>query len=273
MVSFNERGQLPPVVFFHMWDAESDHLNALAETLGPEQPLHGIQPPSNHVPQSFDEWVAHHRSGLDSLPIDPPYRLAGWSFGGVAALEVARGLQAEGVAVAWLGLVDTIRPVRLPKGVGPYARHHLREFRALTDNPLRLKYLRWLAGGSAKRTFLRVRLRTNRILARLRPEHERPMSVAEVKGWSPLQHSGAVSYRRYEARPYDHPVELFVGESYRDTTYGVVTLGWSRYLSRLTVSRIEGSHLELFSPENIDSLGRAIQTSLGVARARSEVTG
>jgi amino acid adenylation domain-containing protein len=37
-----------------------------------------------------------------------PYRLAGWSLGGVIALAMARRLEAEGETVAYLGLIDTV---------------------------------------------------------------------------------------------------------------------------------------------------------------------
>lgn len=92
MVSFNEDGNLPPVVFFHTWSSEREHLRALAALLGPDQPLYGIEPPPSvegAMPERIDEWLAHHRPRFDSLPVDPPYHLAGFSFEGVVALEVA----------------------------------------------------------------------------------------------------------------------------------------------------------------------------------------
>ncbi len=39
--------------------------------------------------------MRHHRDGLDALGPGATYRLAGFSFGGVIALEIARQLGAE----------------------------------------------------------------------------------------------------------------------------------------------------------------------------------
>ena len=39
-----------------------------------------------------------------------PYRLLGYSFGGLLAYELGRRLHADGEQVAWLGLLDTQAP-------------------------------------------------------------------------------------------------------------------------------------------------------------------
>ena len=44
------------------------------------------------------------------LPVEPPYRLVGWSFGGVVAVEAERRLIAGGTPVFFVGMIDTIRP-------------------------------------------------------------------------------------------------------------------------------------------------------------------
>src|SRR3954454_15642824 len=133
VVSFNERGSLPPVVFFHTWGDEATHLAALAERLRPDQPLYGLEPPvpiEGDMPETTADWLAFHRPKFDSLPIGPPYWLAGFSYGGVVAMEVARQLHDEGTDVAWLGLVDTMRPRLNPKGFRPYVRYHFDELRS-----------------------------------------------------------------------------------------------------------------------------------------------
>src|SRR5690242_590796 len=45
-----------------------------------------------------------------------PYQLAGWSFGGTIALEMAQQLQKSGETVAFLGIIDTrLYPTRLAR--------------------------------------------------------------------------------------------------------------------------------------------------------------
>jgi thioesterase domain-containing protein len=273
VVSFNESGQLTPVVFFHFFDFEAGDLRRIADHLGPDQPLYAVPPPPLElVPTSLDGWMAHCRSGLDALALDAPHRLAGYSFGGVIALEVARQLQAEGAVVAWLGLVDSMRPVPLPKGIRPYVRYHRRAVKELSDNDARRIYLRRLFFGAIHRKRLRIGIALNRILVRLHVAHGRPTTVREARGWTALEHSLAVSYRRYLATPYDHPVALFCSEGSRDIALGDIYLGWSQFVRfGLTAMEIDGKHDELFSPENIHSIGGAIRASLADAREPSSL--
>jgi aspartate racemase len=265
VVSFNENGDRPPVVFFHTWDNEVDHLRALAGFLGPRQPLYGIEPPTagkTAMPECVDDWIAHHRPMFDSLPVDPPYYLAGFSFGGVLALEIARHLEDEGVEVAWLGLVDAMRPRLNPKGIA-YLRYHVQELRALPTKDARRRYTRRLVRSGRHRSKIRVKVRIHRILARLHVVKSKPKSFSEAEGMSSLKRSVFRSYLTYEATPYNEPVALFSGAGSRETALGDVTLRWSNFLTGgLEVTEIDGKHLELFSPQNIHSVGEAIRDSL-----------
>jgi len=270
VVKFNEHGGLPPVVFFHTYDHEDLNLRALAEYLGPEQPLYGLEPPpsvAGAMPEVTEDWIAFHRPLLDSLPIGPPYWLAGFSYGGVVALEVARQLQDQGTEVAWLGLVDSMRPRLNPPGVRKYLRYHLREIRGLSDNGYRLRYLRKMQKGGTHRTKIRIKIKMYRVLAALHLVEARPRTLGDAKGMTPLKRSVIRSYLTYEATPYEHPVALFSGAGSRETALGDVNLRWIGYLTGpLEVTELEGEHLELFSPENIHSVGGALRASLARCR-------
>jgi thioesterase domain-containing protein len=253
------------VVFFHTWKSEAGHLRALAAFLGPDQPLYGIEPPApddGAMPESVDDWIAHHRPLFESLPVEPPYLLAGFSFGGVLALELARQLQAEGAQVAWLGLVDTMRPRLNPKGLKRYLRYHLRELRVL-QRGYRRGYLKRLVRGGTHRTRLRLKINAYRILRRVHLVHDRPKSLGEAEQMPPLQRSIWRSYLTYEAAPYDKPVALFTSTGNRVMAWGDPNLRWTKVLTGgLDVTRVQGEHMELFAPENIHSVGNAIRDSL-----------
>jgi thioesterase domain-containing protein len=59
------------------------------------------------------ELAAVHVERIRTVQPDGPYLLAGWSFGGVLAFEVARQLVAEGSAVEFVGMLDA-NPLRDP---------------------------------------------------------------------------------------------------------------------------------------------------------------
>lgn len=63
--------------------------------------------------RTLDEMAALHVEQLRTIEPNGPYSLAGWSFGGVVAFEVARQLAASGATIGFLGLLDA-NPVRDP---------------------------------------------------------------------------------------------------------------------------------------------------------------
>jgi thioesterase domain-containing protein len=58
----------------------------------------------------MEELAARHVAALRAAQPEGPYHLAGWSFGGVIAFEMARQLRSAGAEVAPLVLVDSRAP-------------------------------------------------------------------------------------------------------------------------------------------------------------------
>ncbi|WP_233583204.1 non-ribosomal peptide synthetase [Corallococcus sp. CA053C] len=82
----------------------------LAKQLGPDQPFYGLQsqgldgtlPPLDTV----EAMAALYVTALRTVQPTGPYRLGGWSMGGVVAFEMARQLQAGGDTVELVALID-----------------------------------------------------------------------------------------------------------------------------------------------------------------------
>ena len=60
---------------------------------------------------SLEEMAAIHLAQMRAIQPEGPYLIAGWSFGGVLAYEIAQQIVASGAAVEFLGLIDA-NPVR-----------------------------------------------------------------------------------------------------------------------------------------------------------------
>ncbi|WP_368667338.1 amino acid adenylation domain-containing protein [Corallococcus sp. AB030] len=83
---------------------------ALAKQLGREQPFYGLQsqgldgsrPPLDTV----EAMAALYVNAVRTVQPHGPYRLGGWSMGGVVAFEMARQLQARGETVELVALID-----------------------------------------------------------------------------------------------------------------------------------------------------------------------
>ncbi|WPB81669.1 amino acid adenylation domain-containing protein [Archangium violaceum] len=83
---------------------------SLARHLSPEQPVFGFQMPGVvddlSPPATVEETAALYVDAMRRLQPHGPYRIAGWSFGGIIVCEMARQLEAMGEQVALLGLID-----------------------------------------------------------------------------------------------------------------------------------------------------------------------
>ncbi|MEH6630601.1 MAG: amino acid adenylation domain-containing protein [Halopseudomonas aestusnigri] len=87
--------------------------NTLVANLNPTLPVFGLQSPGlcgAEQPSRLEDLAALHVAALRAHQPQGPYRLSGWSFGGVLAYEVAQQLTAAGEVVASLDLIDSYTP-------------------------------------------------------------------------------------------------------------------------------------------------------------------
>jgi amino acid adenylation domain-containing protein len=83
----------------------------LARHLAPDQPFYALQTPDDRPPaKSIEEMAARYLAEVRRVQPQGPYRLGGWSMGGLVAFEIARQLKAEGQETELLALIDTLPP-------------------------------------------------------------------------------------------------------------------------------------------------------------------
>ncbi|RUS94201.1 hypothetical protein DSM106972_093980 [Dulcicalothrix desertica PCC 7102] len=87
----------------------------LAHYLGKNQPFYGLQPvgiDGESTPLTrIEDMATCYIKALRTVQPNGPYFLAGWSFGGLVAFEMAQQLQSNGDEVALLALLDTAAPI------------------------------------------------------------------------------------------------------------------------------------------------------------------
>jgi amino acid adenylation domain-containing protein len=88
----------------------------LALHLGLEQPLYGLQARGLDGQQEpytrVEDMAAYYIEAMQAVQPQGPYLLAGWSFGGFVAFEMAQQLQAKNQQVALLAMLDTRAPFK-----------------------------------------------------------------------------------------------------------------------------------------------------------------
>ncbi|MET9953375.1 amino acid adenylation domain-containing protein [Streptomyces sp. NPDC006339] len=110
LVPVRTGGSRTPLVFVHPVGGDVLCYAELAELLGADQPFYALQLPDIEL-GSVEEMAAHYVAAVRAALPEGPYRLGGWSMGGVIALEMAAQLTASGAEVDLLAVVDLmVRP-------------------------------------------------------------------------------------------------------------------------------------------------------------------
>ncbi len=113
LVPMQTRGRATPLFLVPGADGSVLSFKLLCEALGTERPLYGFDAvglQGGPLPASVEQ-VAHiNLTAMRSVQPQGPYRLLGYSNGGVVAFEMTRQLLEAGEAVASLTLLDSLCP-------------------------------------------------------------------------------------------------------------------------------------------------------------------
>jgi amino acid adenylation domain-containing protein len=240
---------------------------SLAQELGTEQPVYGVQLMEEDVPESIDsanmEALANLYVGLIRR-VQPrgPYRLGGWCMWGWMAYEIARLLEEQGEVVEILIIIDALAPGfwdRYSKGrqilmsgivlahrMNRFANRLWRSTRARRDKE-GLRLLRTL--------ILSV---TSALPRRFRPE-------AYVIETSRLEQITASAASSYWPAPIKANVLVFKSEVRPSGLFMGQDMGWNLVLGRpLQVDTLPGNHLEIFHPRAARIMAGRIRDALGL---------
>ena len=101
-----DAGDPPPVLIFHPAGGNTSAYEALLKRLPEDQPVIGF----DRVEGTIEERVRQYMPKLREVQPHGPYVLVGWSLGGALAYGAAQVLREEGEEVAFVGLIDVVRP-------------------------------------------------------------------------------------------------------------------------------------------------------------------
>ncbi|MGW5047926.1 amino acid adenylation domain-containing protein [Streptomyces griseoluteus] len=110
LLELRGHGSQPPLFCMHPSSGMSWSYAGLLHHLDPETPLYGLQAPSvagdSVLPETIEELAADYLRRIRTVQPSGPYRLLGWSFGGLVAHEIAVRLEREGQQVELLAVLD-----------------------------------------------------------------------------------------------------------------------------------------------------------------------
>ncbi|MGE8064524.1 non-ribosomal peptide synthetase [Pseudomonas sp. NPDC089569] len=96
-----------PLFCLHQPSGAVHHYVQMVAGLPEHMPVHGIALPESLRDQDLVALASHYLPQIRQIQQQGPYRLCGWSMGGLLALELTRQLEAQGQSVEWLGLFDS----------------------------------------------------------------------------------------------------------------------------------------------------------------------
>ncbi|GAB2851893.1 hypothetical protein GCM10027074_18290 [Streptomyces deserti] len=247
-------GSRPPLFLVHAAGGPTAVYRALAERLGDEQPVFGLE--RIEEARTVPEKARRYAEAIAAAHPDGPCLLGGWSFGGFVAQETARQLTAAGRSVELVVLIDSVRPLPQPgRTEADRIRAHFTGFaRHVADTygiELDLPYEELIAAEDD-------RDRIDTVLTALREAADVPPAALEHQRASyldlrigeahrPGRHDGrVVLYRATEPAPH----------TVRDPAYerDDEALGWDEVCPRLEVVPVPGHHLSLLDPPYVDEI-------------------
>jgi len=231
------------------------NFKVISDRLGHEQPFYGLQAQGvdgRLAPlASIEEMAAQYVEAVRSVTPQGPYRLAGYSAGGMIALEMAQQLRKDGAAVELLAMIDTLSPTAARRKVSPFKKLWLMRqwsVQFALDWPNRRR-----KGKQADATYAIA-------LERLARGEPLPPELVEFH----LFRNFMAAQQRYQPAPYDGAMVLFKATQ-ADTQYlgAGHTLGWDEHISGdIRVTTIAGSHFSMMAEPGVSELIAAFKKEL-----------
>ncbi|WP_158623685.1 non-ribosomal peptide synthetase [Corallococcus llansteffanensis] len=262
-VPLQPKGGQRPVFLVHPGGGNVLCYVELARRLGPEQPVHafqargldGLEAPHTRV----EAMAAHYVEELRKVQPHGPYRLGGWSLGGLIAFEMARQLVQSGEQVARLLLIDTRAPDAEPPP--------LADAEAAVLSGLFLREVAQQTGGPLAPDDEGLTARDPEALLQALAQGSGPgevdARVAELRTLRRVFESTLQATWRYVPDAYPGAVTL-LRATRTDGRAREASLGWERFaLGGVEVHAVEGDHFSVMRSPDVDGLAERVRACLG----------
>ena len=245
----------------------------LSKCLGPDQPLTALQlfDPSiarQTFPRTLQDIAAEYVHLIRKVQADGPYKLIGWSVGGVLAFEVARQLVEAGQEVSLLAMIDTWAPGqrnRLPKWRAVLADYSYRWQLIGADWRKVMSRKQNLAAFLAQRTLSKRLLRwlgRSQGDAHARVDFENRESSAENYDRWLLGYLEDAA-QRYEPGLYRGTITLLCSAREPKGLFLDPQMGWGVFaLGGIDVAVIEGDHFTIFKGRGLEQMAARISEAI-----------
>lgn len=264
LVPIKPKGNKMPLYMVHGAGLNVLLFNTLAMGLSPEQPVYGLQAKGldgiDEPLGNIEEIAKHYIDSIMSQNPDGPYALAGYSFGGIIAFEMARQLEALGKEVKMLAMFDTYAyrsthydptMVKLLKKGRYFLKRVLYTFKFTNG----FKYTVIERSTNIKRRIIRTYWKLR---------YGKNQTRAGIFGYSnKVDEMNEYAEKHYQLKPYNIAVEVFRAENRTFYLDDFETMGWKPYaLKGINIHNIPGEHNTIFRAPNDKIFAKILQKCL-----------
>ena len=275
LVQIKPGGNKPPLYIVHGSGLTVLIFHALAMGLDTDQPVFGLQARGlNGIDEPFDnmEEIAAYYVGeiLEQNP-QGPYNLAGYSFGGIVAFEMAKQLKAMGREVNMLAIFDTnadhsshfddwaLKMSKKFKRQFPKFKFILGSFKKYPAETLFYQF------NFLKKNF--IHLLANAGLVKRDSVEEEHLDFADK-----INYKHDIAFEKYKLQPYNGSIDLFRVKSRMYFLDDPVYLGWKPYaLQGINIHEISGDHKTFLLAPNVQELSKVMSQILNERNAGKEI--
>jgi thioesterase domain-containing protein len=286
IVPVRTTGRTRPLFLMHENHGVDFYFQVLAEHIDTAIPVYGISGIALGRPQlnRMEDLAERVVQCIRRVQRRGPYRLAGWSFGGLLAYAVAQRLQAQGEDIEYLGLLDTLAPQVLraedPRtmqadGSTPQRRllTHCSDRPEAALNGLQNMIRRKLKRMKLQKLWKSVdelsyeELWQRCVEARINPEYLDERNADEARSYIDRLWAHTEAVKAYEPAAIVVPTHLYAAQDRHQSpdseTPISAQLGWDAVLpvAQIEISVIPGDHHSMMSEHGLQ-LGAAISAHL-----------
>lgn len=296
LVPIQPRGTKPPFFCIHARGGNVLFYRELANRLGLDQPLYGVQAQGLDGKQPYltrvEDMAARYIREIKAIQPEGPYFLGGSSFGGTAAFEMAQQLHASGDEVALLAVFDTGGP-GYPKTtpVSTFARywqkvrnfagrvhHYCWALRTLEPGQ-RLPYVRRKATKARVKYIRQFRRTVLKFARKLSPAVGQALFSSYLNArWALFEFETSIgkALDSYVHKAYPGRMTIFRASNQPLGIYPDPTLGWEPFVTGgLQIHEVPGNHGTIMVEPGVRFLAERLNACLAAAqvRARTDTAG
>lgn len=262
LVPIKTTGTKPPLYLIHGGGLNILFYKPIIKHLAADQPIYGLQAVglSKEAPllHSIEEIAAVYIADILKVNPDGPYYLAGYSFGGLIAFEMAKQLIEMGKTVKFVGIVDTNVDYmeETQSGSGKLRKKLAKQ---LSKIPFLIKSLANYPKETIDYQYNYFKHRLGLSTPEVKPSFEDDFTPYERV----IYDSYDQAHQAYKIIPADIKVSLLRVKKRLYFIEDPKYLGWKRYAKKgVDIYELPGDHGSILHPPNDEAFGKILQNAL-----------